>query len=178
MNCGRIKLSTLCLLDVTGDARNIATDPSVRLNGVADRCLISFAHQSGNSRSSVYRSRVLCVHVCVCVCVVGPPSLRCVAFAHPAHLPSRTINPPGHLLPSPSSLWFLCSPPIEGHQTTLRSARPSARPSVCSMTQLTRSLAIADGPRDAPCQLKSCQLPRNSAETTCATSPEPSISCR
>jgi len=34
-----------------------------------------------------------------------------------------------------------------------------------------RSSAIAEGPRDASCQLKSCQLPRNSAETTC-TSPE------
>jgi len=34
----------------------------------------------------------------------------------------------------------------------------------------TRSSAIAEGPRDASCQLKSCQLPRNSAETTC-TSP-------
>jgi len=42
----------------------------------------------------------------------------------------------------------------------------------------TRSSAIAEGPRDAPCQLKSCQLPRSSAETTCTTSPEPSISCR
>ena len=39
----------------------------------------------------------------------------------------------------------------------------------------TRSSAIAEGPRDASCQLKSCQLPRNSAETTCTTSPEPSI---
>ena len=36
----------------------------------------------------------------------------------------------------------------------------------------TRSSAIAEGPRDASCQLKSCQLPRNSAETPCATSPE------
>ena len=36
--------------------------------------------------------------------------------------------------------------------------------------QLTRSSAIAEGPRDASCQLKSCQLPRNSAETTCTTS--------
>ena len=26
--------------------------------------------------------------------------------------------------------------------------------------------------RDASCQLKSCQLPRNTAETTCTTSPE------
>ena len=38
--------------------------------------------------------------------------------------------------------------------------------------QVTRSLAIAEGPRDASCHLKSCQLPRNSAETTCTTSPE------
>ena len=36
----------------------------------------------------------------------------------------------------------------------------------------TRSSAIADGPRDASCQLKSCQLPRNSAETTYTTSPD------
>jgi len=35
----------------------------------------------------------------------------------------------------------------------------------------TRSSAIAEGPRDASCQLKSCQLPRNCAETTC-TSPD------
>ena len=37
---------------------------------------------------------------------------------------------------------------------------------------ITRSSAIAEGPRDASCQLKSCQLPRNSAETTCTTSPD------
>jgi len=36
----------------------------------------------------------------------------------------------------------------------------------------TRSSAIAEGPRDASCQLESCQLPHNSAETTCTTSPE------
>ena len=36
----------------------------------------------------------------------------------------------------------------------------------------TRSSAIAEGPRDASCQLKSCQFLRNSAETTCTTSPE------
>ena len=47
-----------------------------------------------------------------------------------------------------------------------------------SSNSKTRSSAIAEGPRDASCQLKSCQLPRNSAETTCTTSPEPSISCR
>ena len=36
----------------------------------------------------------------------------------------------------------------------------------------TRSSAIAEGPRDASCQLKSCQLPRNSTETTYTTSPD------
>jgi len=45
-------------------------------------------------------------------------------------------------------------------------------------TRPTRNSAIAEGPRDASCRLKSCQLPRNSAETTCTTSPEPSIGCR
>jgi len=37
---------------------------------------------------------------------------------------------------------------------------------------LTRCLAIAEESRDASRQLKSCQLPRNSAEITCTTSPE------
>ena len=36
----------------------------------------------------------------------------------------------------------------------------------------TRSSAIAEGPRDASCLLKYCQLPRNSAETTYTTSPD------
>ena len=36
----------------------------------------------------------------------------------------------------------------------------------------TRSSAVAEGPRDASCQLKSCQLPRNRAETTYTTSPD------
>ena len=38
--------------------------------------------------------------------------------------------------------------------------------------KVTRSSVIAEGPRDASCQLKSCQLPRNSAETTYTTSPD------
>jgi len=37
---------------------------------------------------------------------------------------------------------------------------------------VTRSSAIAEGPSDTSCQLKSCQLPRNSAETTYTTSPD------
>ena len=41
-----------------------------------------------------------------------------------------------------------------------------------SFKLLTRSSAIAEGPRDASCQLKSFQLPRNRAETNCTTNPE------
>jgi len=44
--------------------------------------------------------------------------------------------------------------------------------SVTSQSSTTRSSAIAEGPHNASCQLKSRQLPRNSAETTCTTSPE------
>jgi len=47
--------------------------------------------------------------------------------------------------------------------------------SVCLfVTTITksRSSAIAEGPRDASCRLKSCQLPRNNAETTYTTSPD------
>jgi len=40
------------------------------------------------------------------------------------------------------------------------------------LPHITRSSAIAEGPRDALCQLKSCQLPRNSAETIYTTSPD------
>ena len=43
-------------------------------------------------------------------------------------------------------------------------------PVLCTATYFTRSSAIAEGPCDASCQLKSCQLPRNSAETTYTTS--------
>ena len=45
--------------------------------------------------------------------------------------------------------------------------KPSA-----ALAGTTRSSAIAKGPRDVSCQLKSCQLPCNSAEITCTTSPE------
>ena len=53
-----------------------------------------------------------------------------------------------------------------------RNKKDSAGFVVSSTAKKTRSSAIAEGPRDASCQLKSCQLPRNCAETTCTTSPE------
>ena len=55
--------------------------------------------------------------------------------------------------------------------TRLTALRPGL-PRLAS-TRGTRSSAIAEGPRDASCQLKSCQLPHKSAGTTCSTSPEP-----
>jgi len=50
--------------------------------------------------------------------------------------------------------------------------RRSSQPITWLILTNTRSSAIAEGPRDASCQLKSCQLPRNSAETTYTTSPD------
>ena len=40
------------------------------------------------------------------------------------------------------------------------------------LAYVTSSSAIAEGPHNMSCQLKSCQLPRNNAETTCTTSRE------
>jgi len=54
----------------------------------------------------------------------------------------------------------------------LRSIGKQSGKSVESVQKKTRSSAIAQRPRNASCQLKSCQLPRKSAETTCTTSPE------
>jgi len=54
----------------------------------------------------------------------------------------------------------------------LKSNRAGIADCSLSYRPKTRNSAIADGPCDASCQLKSCQLPRNSAEATCTTSPE------
>jgi len=48
----------------------------------------------------------------------------------------------------------------------LRSIVKQSVETVESVLRRTRSSAIAEGPRDASCQLKSYQLPRNSAETS------------
>ena len=62
---------------------------------------------------------------------------------------------------------------VESKKTgMLRSIGKQSGESVSSVLKKTRSSAIAEGPRDASCQLKSCQLPRNSAETTYSTSPD------
>ena len=60
-----------------------------------------------------------------------------------------------------------------GHRLRTSTAVPrSTQFSTLPPRDGTRSSAIAEGPRDASCQLKSCQLPRNSAETTYTTTPD------
>jgi len=68
-------------------------------------------------------------------------------------------------------------PPFELNLAAWRFDCVTNWPSECSVTYRqckinTRSSATAEGPRDASCQLKSCQLPRNSAETTYTKSPD------
>jgi len=57
----------------------------------------------------------------------------------------------------------------------IHKGRPHIGEGVMSWTNadavLHKKLSYREGPRDASCQLKSCQLPRNSAETTYTTSP-------
>jgi len=63
-------------------------------------------------------------------------------------------------------------PPVLLHGRRNRREADEDRNKVKFTVMTTRSSAIAQGPRDASCQLKSYQLPRNSAETTYTTSPD------
>ena len=63
-------------------------------------------------------------------------------------------------------MWFMIL-----HQTAYINVVSSFR-NKHTILHTTRGSAIAEGPHDASCQLKSCQLPRNSAETTYTTSPD------
>jgi len=64
--------------------------------------------------------------------------------------------------------WLPWQRPLRGRKNNFRSLIYTT----IVLPWLTRSSAIAEGPRDASCQLKTCQLPRNSAETTCTTNAE------
>jgi len=68
-------------------------------------------------------------------------------------------------------LWWWPGPQVPAVVQRPGTPTPPAHYNYASLL-FTRSSAIAEGPRDASCQLKSCQLPCNSAETTCTTSPE------
>jgi len=69
-------------------------------------------------------------------------------------------------------LWHCCPGDKKGIQPQQPSNKYPPKLLFQKTANNTKSSAIAGGPRDASCQLKSCQLPRNSAETTCTTSPE------
>jgi len=61
----------------------------------------------------------------------------------------------------------------DGHALPESRSKQSRSPAV-----IDKKLSYRRGTAQCACQLKSCQLPRNSAEATCTTSPKPSISCR
>ena len=75
---------------------------------------------------------------------------------------------------TPCSIKYVLLVKISTHSVATRSVYLSEAWRQCALLRRgkTRSSAIAEEPRDASCQLKSCQLPRNSAETTCTTSPK------
>ena len=84
----------------------------------------------------------------------------------------------GYIVPTPSSGLVPPAPPSQRcglcqnfKQTILTTRLYKVRTNLYPPLT-TRSSAIAERPRDASCQLKSCQLPRNSAETTYTTSPD------
>ena len=83
----------------------------------------------------------------------------------PHSRPSPRFSTPPHWAAS-----FNSSPTLSGHLHSCAVLIPIAKRLRSRLE--TRSSAIAEGPRDASCQLKSCQLPRNSAETTYTTSPD------
>ena len=58
------------------------------------------------------------------------------------------------------------------HTHTRLTALCPGLPEWARTRKVTRSSATAEGPRDTSCQLKYCQLPHNSAETTYTTSPD------
>ena len=76
--------------------------------------------------------------------------------------------------PAITTTEYYCKP-ISGGYNVITAALDLLSPNTLprrSAAAYTRSSAIAEGPRDASCQLKSCQLPRSSAETTYTTSPD------
>ena len=101
-------------------------------------------------------------------CLVTEPHVCvCEQLAQGCYMEAERPGLAGNLLSRESNA-LITTPPSRAWYFTPNHQNPV----------VTRSSAIAEGPLDASCQLKSCQLLRNSAETTCTTSPEPSISCR
>ena len=114
------------------------------------------------------------VSVCLSVCV----SLSVTSRSSTKTAKRRIIKTTPHDSPGTLVFWLQRSPqnstgvtPLRGHRMQVQWVKIGDFRQITGYIS-TRSLAVAEWPRDASCQLKSCQLPRNSAETTCTTSPE------
>jgi len=96
------------------------------------------------------------------------------AFWEPRRSTAPECSCPRLLLMSPDTFDSPVTCMIPLHIVPFNNSRVSPHPcNYCKRKPiLTRSSAIAEGPRDASCQLKSCQLPRNSAGTNYTTSPD------
>ena len=99
----------------------------------------------------------------------------CVPFVEIIHckkLLHKNIRPQRAFLDHEDMLGYsVCFEQLWMFSLCLNPFLPHNKHCQSSKTVTTRSSAIAERPRDASCQLKSCQLPRNSAETTYTTSP-------
>ena len=101
--------------------------------------------------------------------------LRAVDLPDDVACPCAALQLPAVAASSPSHsqhdryLVFHASLTDNAYQLSVRTHR------VCNSRKppgIYKKLSYRRVTRDASCQLKSCQLPRNSAETTCTTSPE------
>jgi len=124
-----------------------------------------------------YPHLLLSAGACSCSCMVcgsrkalsSKPALPRCCFRSMGQTDGRTpvryIDPAPHTMRAASITHNILN---MSHNTILRNINVSVKLAIV----WTRSSAIAEGPRDASCQLKSFQLPRNSIETTCTTSPD------
>jgi len=127
-------------------------------NICAQRCYLF-----GPSLSTLY-SLVLQILVLQFPVLTSNPSFSSLAF-------SSLHFPPGPLVPHFPTCIYRPWSHLVLHFPVLHFQSPWYDINIIKC-RCTRSSAIAEWPRDSSCQLKSCQLPRNSAETTCTTSLE------
>jgi len=105
---------------------------------------------------------------------ISPHNTKCVAYTD--KIAGRQLNLLPHKVSSTRPLHRLkflgparpatAQPGLQFHYELLWAY------AICIKGNIIRSSAIADGPHDAMCPSKSCQLLHNSVGTTCMTSPE------
>ena len=130
----------------------------------------SFCHAMLCIRGTSHGPVSVCLSVCVSLSVTSRSSTKTAK--------RRIIKTTPHDSTGTLVFWLQRSPqnstgvtPLRGHRMQVQWVKIGDFRQITGYIS-TRSLAVAEWPRDASCQLKSCQLPRNSAETTCTTSPE------